>query len=94
MIASRYGTVAVVRETGGLKDSHQGLHAGEGKRLYLQGLPAEELKKRGKAGDFPLPGPKDDWKNLMGRGHGDGLFLGRSAGRYFAMYEALLRGIE
>ncbi len=36
MVACRYGTPPIVRETGGLRDSiHNRLHAGRGQRLYL-----------------------------------------------------------
>ena len=90
MIALRYGTIPVVRETGGLKDSihDSGDRVGNGFtfRSYSSGDMAHAVH-RALAGY----GDKEGWKILMERAMRTDMSWGKSANEYIRLYREMLQ---
>ena len=90
MIALRYGTVPIVRETGGLKDSIQDCSLGSGNGFTFSGYDGEQMKNalyRAKEVYYK----KDEWESLVKYGMSCDLSWKNSAAQYIEMYEDVLR---
>ena len=74
MIASRYGTVAIVRETGGLRDSITPYGAGGNGFTFRDYNAYDMLYVINEA--IGVYHNKDEWKRLDAQGDDDGLHLG------------------
>lgn len=90
MIALRYGTVPVVRETGGLKDSIRDSGDGEGNGFTFQSYNSGDLYG---AVDRALKGyeNKEGWNILVRRAMGCDYGWGRSANEYIRLYRDLIK---
>ena len=92
MIASRYGAVPVVRETGGLYDSIKPYWEKDGEMLgngfTFAGYTGEELFERTSAA-IALYGNKTKWKQLVAKVMRTDFSWGASAGKYLEMYGEL-----
>ena len=90
MIALRYGTITVVRETGGLKDSIQDSGDNNGNGFTFKSYAADDMDRaihRALAGY----GDKDGWKILMERAMRTDMSWGRSANEYIRLYRDMLK---
>lgn len=89
MIASRYGTVPIVRETGGLKDSiHDcSLGSGNGFTFYEQKpkILADTIKRA-----LKVYNNKEDWKKLVDTVMTIDFSWNKSAEKYYDMFQSLL----
>lgn len=89
MIASRYGTVPIVRETGGLKDSIRdcSLGSGNGFTFYEQNprVLAETIKR-----GLKVYSEKKDWEKLVEAVMNVDFSWNASADKYFDMFQGLL----
>ena len=89
MIASRYGTVPIVRETGGLKDSiHDcSLGSGNGFTFYEQEpqILADTIKRA-----LNIYNSKEDWNKLVQAVMSTDFSWNASAEKYFHMFQSLL----
>lgn len=94
MIASRYGAVPVVRETGGLYDSIKPYWVEEkGKKIHGNGFTfanysAEELRERTEAA-LALYRDPENWKKLVSRAMKTDFSWKASAEKYLEMYEGI-----
>ena len=90
MIALRYGTIPVVRETGGLKDSIRDSGDGEGNGFTFQSYDSGDMYH---AIHRALEGyaNKDGWKILVDRAMRCDNSWGRSANDYIALYRHILK---
>lgn len=91
MIACRYGTVPVVRKTGGLKDSISDCGDGEGMGFTFQAYePGDMMNAIQRAlGSYA---DKEIWPVLMDRCMTADFSWGRSANEYIRLYRSLLKG--
>ena len=90
MVALRYGTLPIVRETGGLKDSITDSGDGEGNGFTFQTYDAYDmLGAIYRAID--AYSNKDYWKTLVKRALECDMSWGKSANEYIKMYRALLK---
>jgi starch synthase len=91
MVACRYGTLPVVRETGGLKDSIRDCGDGEGFGFTFKTYNAGDMLY---AIDRALGAyaNKDDLALLRQRCMNEDFSWGRSANEYIRLYKALLKG--
>ena len=89
MIALRYGSVPVVRETGGLKDSIQDSGLGGGNGFTFTNYSADELLH---AMRRALQGYSDEagWELLLRRAMACDFSWVKSAGAYIKLYKELL----
>lgn len=90
MIALRYGSVPVVRETGGLKDSVTDSGDGEGNGFTFQNYDTDDmLRAVGRA----LEGyrNREGWEILVRRGMESDYSWGHSANQYIRLYRSLLK---
>ncbi len=89
MIALRYGTIPVVRATGGLKDSIQDSGSGEGNGFVFENYDSNDMLH---AIHRALDGyaNRDGWKVLMERAMKCDNSWGRSANDYIRLYRDLL----
>ena len=93
MIAMRYGTVPVVRETGGLRDTVLSYNefTGEGNGFTFFNYNAHDmLHTIQRAAEYYHHEP-DVWKKLQERGMNGDYSWSRSARRYLELYESLFR---
>ena len=90
MVACRYGTVPVVRETGGLKDSIRDCGDGEGMGFTFKTYNANDMLYaiRRSLGAYAN---KTDWPVLMDRGLRTDFSWGRSANEYIKLYRSLVK---
>ncbi len=89
MIACRYGTIPVVRETGGLSDSIKDCSLGEGNGFTFRDVDAFQLKDAvGRA--LALYQDKPDWTNLQKYAMGIDFSWKKSAAEYEGMYRELV----
>ncbi len=90
MVACRYGTVPVVRETGGLKDSITDCGDGYGIGFTFKTYNANDMLEsiRRALGAY---GNKNDWPILVDRALKADFSWGRSANEYIRLYRALLK---
>ena len=89
MIASRYGTVPIVRETGGLKDSIKdcSLGSGNGFTFYEQNPKtlSDTIKRA-----LKVYSSKDDWEKLVEAVMKVDFSWNASASKYYDMFQSLL----
>lgn len=90
MIALRYGTVPIVRETGGLKDSVHDSGDGEGNGFTFVDYTADELY-RCCSRAFDAYHNKKEWRALMKRGMKTDCSWKNSAKEYIKLYEETLK---
>jgi starch synthase len=90
MIAARYGTVPVVREVGGLRDSIQDATLGAGNGFSFRDYTGRELKAALDRAIGLYWGNKEDWRNLQRAAMSTDFSWKRSAGEYVKLYEGLL----
>lgn len=90
MIALRYGTIPVVRETGGLKDSIQDSGDGEGNGFTFQSYDSGDMFG---AVTRALDGyrNREGWEILMRRAMACDFSWGRSANEYIRLYRDLIK---
>ncbi len=90
MVALRYGTVPIVRETGGLRDSIHDSGDGEGNGFTFANYNAHEMLY---TINRALKGyeDKDGWNILVQRALDTDYSWGRSANEYIRMYKAMLK---
>ncbi|MDD6175042.1 MAG: starch synthase, partial [Firmicutes bacterium] len=90
MIALRYGSIPIVRATGGLKDSIQDSGNGEGNGFVFQSYDAGDMYH---AIRRALDGfaQRDDWQILVARAMQCDNSWERSANDYIKLYRALLK---
>ena len=90
MIACRYGTVPVVRETGGLKDSITDCGDGQGLGFTFKTYNANDMLYaiRRSLGAYAN---KTDWPVLVRRSMEADFSWGRSANEYIKLYKALMK---
>lgn len=91
MIALRYGTIPVVRETGGLKDSIHDSGDRVGNGFTFRSYSSEDMAHsvhRALAGY----GNKEGWKILMERAMRTDMSWGKSANEYIRLYRDMLQG--
>lgn len=90
MISLRYGTVPIVRETGGLKDSITDSGDGEGNGFTFQSYNAHDMLY---AIERALAAyeDKEDWDILVNRALAQDFSWGRSANEYIKLYNAVLK---
>lgn len=91
MVALRYGTVPIIRETGGLRDSITDSGDGEGNGFTFKTYNAHDMLgaiHRGLGAYWN----KDYWPTLVERAMKCDFSWGRSANEYIKMYKQLLKG--
>lgn len=91
MISLRYGTVPVVRETGGLRDTVLSYNeaTGEGNGFTFFNYNAHDMLYTVRRAVDCYHNNRDVWYNLIVRGMTGDYSWSRSAGEYAAMYEKL-----
>lgn len=91
MVACRYGTIPIVRETGGLKDSIRDCGDGEGNGFTFQTYNANDMLDaiHRSLGAYHN---KHDWPILIERAMRSDFTWGRSANEYIRLYKELLKG--
>lgn len=90
MVALRYGTIPVVRETGGLKDSVTDSGDGQGNGFTFKSYSSPDMLNaiRRAVESF---GNKTDWPKLVNRALTCDNGWGRSANEYIKMYKDLIK---
>lgn len=91
MVALRYGTIPIVRETGGLRDSIQDSGDGQGNGFTFKSYNAHDMLDaiRRSLGAYY---DKEYWKVLVQRALDCDMSWGKSANEYIKMYNQLLKG--
>ena len=89
MISSRYGTVPIVRETGGLKDSIKDASLGEGNGFTFREQSSHALYDAVKRA-LKVYDNKEDWKKLIESVMEIDFSWKKSAEKYFDMYLGLI----
>ncbi len=91
MVSCRYGTIPVVRETGGLKDSISDCGDGQGLGFTFKTYNANDMLYaiHRALGAYAN---KQDWPMLVERCMNADFSWGRSANEYIRLYRALLKG--
>ncbi len=90
MIALRYGTLPIVRETGGLKDSVKDCGDGEGNGFTFKTYDAYDMLGAIYRA-VEAYNDKEYWKVLVGRALACDMNWGKSANEYIRLYKALLK---
>ena len=90
MVALRYGTVPIVRETGGLKDSITDSGDGEGNGFTFKTYDAYDMLGAIYRG-VEAYNNKDYWPTLVERALNCDMSWGKSANEYIKMYKSLLK---
>jgi starch synthase len=91
MVALRYGSIPIVRETGGLRDSVKDSGDNEGNGFTFANYNAHEMLhaiRRACEGY----GDKKGWKILVKRAMESDNSWGKSANEYIKMYKEILKG--
>ncbi|MBO5065833.1 MAG: glycogen synthase GlgA [Clostridia bacterium] len=91
MVALRYGTIPIVRETGGLRDSVTDSGDGEGNGFVFSSYNAHDMLhaiRRACEGYAD----KDGWQILVKRAMDSDNSWGKSANEYIRMYKEILKG--
>ena len=91
MVALRYGTIPIVRATGGLKDSIQDLGGEDGNGFTFQSFNAHDMLGAVKRA-LQLYGDKKAWQKAVVGGMNCDFSWKKSAGEYVAMYRRILEG--
>jgi starch synthase len=87
MIALRYGTVPIVRETGGLADTITDCGDGKGNGFTFKTYNAHDMLWAINRGIAMFYDKKSDWKKLVWRGMNCDNSWGKSAGSYIEAYK-------
>jgi starch synthase len=90
MVALRYGTVPIVRETGGLRDSIQDSGDGEGNGFTFKTYNAHDMLGAIQR-SLDAYRNSDYWKTLVNRAMACDFSWGKSANEYIKMYKQLLK---
>ena len=90
MVALRYGTLPIVRETGGLRDSITDSGDGEGNGFTFKTYDAYDMLGAIYRG-IDAFNNKDYWKTLVERALLCDMSWGKSANEYIKMYKSLLK---
>lgn len=90
MIACRYGTVPIVRETGGLKDSIVDCGYGEGSGFTFSSYSPEEMRNAIYRGIYLYNTDKENWAGLRKYVSTIDFSWAKSANKYDEMYSWLL----
>ena len=88
MIASRYGTVPIVRETGGLRDSIHDCTLGEGNGFTFVDYTADNISNAVNRA-LHLYYDKKNWNNLIAEVMNTDFSWNNSAAEYLKMYRSL-----
>ncbi|MCH3972652.1 MAG: glycogen synthase GlgA [Oscillospiraceae bacterium] len=90
MIALRYGTIPIVRETGGLKDSIQDSGDGQGNGFTFRSYDSGDMDNavRRALGGY---NDKEGWQILVQRAMNCDMSWGKSANEYIRMYRDMLK---
>lgn len=91
MVALRYGTIPIVRSTGGLKDSIQDLGGNDGNGFTFQSYNAHDMLGAVKRA-LDLYGEKEAWKKAVIHAMECDFSWKKSASEYIAMYHKILEG--
>ncbi len=91
MVALRYGTIPIVRATGGLKGSIQDLGGEDGNGFTFQSYNAHDMLGAVKRA-LQLYGDKKAWQKAVVGGMNCDFSWKKSAGEYVAMYRRILEG--
>ncbi len=91
MIAMKYGTLPIVRETGGLKDSviPYNMYTGEGTGFSFANYNAHEMLYTIKNAVYLFRDDKEAWRGLMKNAMAEDFSWGRAAKKYMEMYQSL-----
>ena len=91
MIAMRYGTLPIVRATGGLKDTVSPINpqTGEGRGFTFQSYNAHDMLDAVDRSLNLFYNHRDVFKQVMYRNMQEDFSWGRSAGQYLAIYESM-----
>ena len=91
MIALRYGTVPIVRETGGLKDTVQPFNpvTGEGVGFTFYSYNAHDMLDAINRAVTTYRENKKDWRKIIGNGMRGDYSWQHSARKYMDLYEKL-----
>ena len=92
MIALRYGTIPVVRETGGLKDSITDSGDGQGNGFTFKTYNTGDMLHSLHRAIYAYNSDKEGWGVLMDRAMGCDNSWGRSANEYIRLYKQILKG--
>ncbi len=92
MIALRYGTIPVIRETGGLKDSITDCGDGQGNGYTFKTYNAGDMLASLHRALGAYNGDKEFWATLVDRAMGCDNSWARSAGEYIRLYKQILQG--
>ena len=90
MIAMRYGTIPIVRRTGGLRDSVSDSLGGKGVGFVFSEYSADDLYKAC-ARAYEGYGDREGWRILTKRAMQQDDSWGRSAERYMEMYTECMK---
>ena len=93
LISLRYGTVPIVRETGGLKDTVQAYNEYEntGTGFSFTNYNAHEMLGRVEAAYALFTGNKTRWNQMVDRAMAEDFSWGASARKYAALYDDMLK---
>ena len=91
MIALRYGTVPIVRETGGLRDSITDSGDGQGNGFTFKTYNAHDMLGAIRRG-LDAYWDKANWEVLVDRAMNSDYSWGKSANEYIKMYKEVLKG--
>ena len=89
MIASRYGTIPIVRKTGGLSDTVEDCSLGQGSGFVFEEYDWVVLFNTIKRAHYQYFYHEDNWKNLMREAMSRDYSWDQSAHAYAALYEEL-----
>ena len=91
MVALRYGTVPIVRETGGLRDSITDSGDGQGNGFTFKTYNAHDMLGAIRR-SLDAYWDKDNWDVLVERAMNSDFSWGKSANEYIKMYKEVLKG--
>ncbi len=89
MIACRYGTVPIVRKTGGLADSIKDCTLGDGNGFVFENYNAHEMLSAIRSAEALYYDSREDWDKLASYDMREDFSWGRSAKEYTKLYNRL-----
>ena len=92
MIALRYGTIPVIRETGGLRDSITDSGDGVGNGFTFKTYTAGDMLNSLHRAIAAYNGSKEGWAVLVDRAMGCDNSWGKSANEYIRLYKQIMKG--
>lgn len=90
IIALRYGTVPIVRDTGGLHDTVQQLHGHSGTGLLFKSYSGKSLTAAIKKAHLIFSQHRQEWSSLKKRGMKQNFSWRRSAKEYLKLYNSII----